>query len=365
MKTNVKNKVVSIVLIVFFLGISLFSWFKPATSFSDSERRKLAQFPTASVSSIFSGKFMKDFETYSTEQFPLRDSFRQIKALVNKYVLLQKDNNDLFVKDGYIGKIEYPLNEESVSLAVKKFRYVYDKYLSETDAKVYFSVIPDKNYYLVEDDYLSIDYDKMLSQVKAEADFMRYIDITHLLSLQSFYKTDTHWRQEEILPVAKEIASAMGVELKGEYDVKTIDNDFYGVYHGQSALPLPAEEIKHLTNSTLENVKVHNFESGKEISVYDMEKAYGKDPYEMFLSGSLSLLSIENEKASTDKELIIFRDSFGSSLSPLLAEGYKKITVVDIRYIHPNTLENYIEFTNQDVLFIYSTSVLNNSETIK
>lgn len=365
MKTNVKNKILSIVLIVFFLGFSVFSWLKPPIDFSDSERRKLAQFPVVSVSNIFSGKFMKDFETYSTEQFPLRDSFRQIKALVNKYVLLQKDNNDLFVKDGYIGKIEYPLDEASVSLAVKKFRYVYDKYINGTNAKVYFSVIPDKNYFLVEDDYLSIDYDKMLSQVKTEADFMSYIDITRLLTLESFYKTDTHWRQEEILPVAKKIASAMGVELKGEYDVKTLDNDFYGVYHGQSALPLPAEEIKYLTNNTLENVKVYNFESGKEISVYDMEKAYGKDPYEMFLSGSLSLLSIENENATTDKELIIFRDSFGSSLAPLLAEGYKKITVVDIRYIHPNTLENYIEFSNQDILFIYSTSVLNNSETIK
>ena len=365
MKTNVKNKILSIVLIVFFLGFSVFSWLKPPTDFSDSERRKLAQFPVVSVSNIFSGKFMKDFETYSTEQFPLRDSFRQIKALVNKYVLLQKDNNDLFVKDGYIGKIEYPLDEASVSLAVKKFRYVYDKYINGTNAKVYFSVIPDKNYFLVEDDYLSIDYDKMLSQIKTEADFMSYIDITRLLTLESFYKTDTHWRQEEILPVAKKIASAMGVELKGEYDVKTLDNDFYGVYHGQSALPLSAEEIKYLTNNTLENVKVYNFESGKEISVYDMEKAYGKDPYEMFLSGSLSLLSIENENATTDKELIIFRDSFGSSLAPLLAEGYKKITVVDIRYIHPNTLENYIEFSNQDVLFIYSTSVLNNSETIK
>ena len=48
-----------------------------------------------------------------------------------------------------------------------------------------------------------------------------------------------------------------------------------------------------------------------------------------------------------------------------VVEGYKKITLVDIRYMHPNLLENYIEFNSQDVLFLYSTSVLNNSETIK
>ncbi len=365
MKNNTKYKVVSIVMIIFFFGLSLFSWFKPATEFSDSERRNLAKFPTVSFNNIISGKFMKDFETYSTEQFPLRDSFRTLKALTNLYILNRTDNNGLFVKDGYIGKIEYPLNEKSVSDAARKFKAVSDKYFKGTDVKTYFSVIPDKNYYLIDGDYLSIDYEKMLSQIQEETRFMEYIDIKDLLTLESFYKTDTHWRQEKILPVAKKLAKEMGVDLKAEYEEKLLENDFYGVYHGQSALPLPPEEIKYLTNDVLENVKVFNYEAQKEMTVYDMGKAFGKDPYEMFLSGSLSLLSIENEKATTNKELIIFRDSFGSSLAPLLAEGYKKITVVDIRYIQPDMLGNFIEFTNQDVLFIYSTSVLNNSETIK
>lgn len=360
-----KNKIIAIVLVVFLFGLSFFAWIKPATEFSQSERRALAQFPKLTFNNIISGKFMKDFETYATEQFPLRDSFRTIKALTNFYILGQSDNNDLFFKNGHIGKIEYPLNEESVTNAAKKFEKIKNKYLDGTDTKIYFSVIPDKNYYLIEDDYLSIDYEKMLSQIQSETEFMEYIDIKGLLTLDSFYKTDTHWRQEEIIPVAKEIAEKMGVQLNAEYTVNTLDNDFYGVYHGQAALPVPPEEIKYLTNDILEGAKVYNFDSQKEMSVYDMQKAYGKDPYEMFLSGSLSLLTIENPKATTDKELVIFRDSFGSSLAPLLVEGYKKITVVDIRYIHPDMLSKFIEFTNQDVLFIYSTSVLNNSETIK
>ena len=49
----------------------------------------------------------------------------------------------------------------------------------------------------------------------------------------------------------------------------------------------------------------------------------------------------------------------------MLAEGYASITLVDIRYISPQMLGQFISFTNQDVLFLYSTSVLNNSETIK
>ena len=60
----------------------------------------------------------------------------------------------------------------------------------------------------------------------------------------------------------------------------------------------------------------------------------------------------------------IFRDSFGSSIAPLLSEGYAKITLVDIRYLRADLLERFIEFKNQDVLFLYSTSVLNHSETL-
>lgn len=360
-----KNKILSLILVVFFLGMSLFGWLKPETQFSESERRYLAKFPEASASSIFSGKFMSDFETYSTEQFPLRDTFRTVKALVNKYIFNQRDNNGIFIKDGYIFKTEYPLNHESLTNASKKFRYVYDKYLSQTEVKVYFAPIPDKNYYLDDENYLSLDYEKLFSQIKEETDFMEYIDIKDLLTLDSFYKTDTHWRQEEILNVAKEIGAKMGVELQAEYDVESVDIPFYGVYYGQSALPSEPDKIKYLKNGSLENLKVFDYENNREISVYDMEKLYGQDPYEMYLSGPVSLIGIENDKANTDKELVIFRDSFGSSLAPLLAEGYKKITLVDIRYIHPNMLGEYIDFTNQDILFLYSTSVLNNSETLK
>ena len=85
----------------------------------------------------------------------------------------------------------------------------------------------------------------------------------------------------------------------------------------------------------------------------------------MFLSGSLSLITIENPNANTEKELILFRDSFSSSLAPLLIPGYAKITMVDIRYIQSDLLDSWIDFDNQDVLFLYSTLVLNHGELLK
>ena len=103
-----------------------------------------------------------------------------------------------------------------------------------------------------------------------------------------------------------------------------------------------------------------NHENGQEIPMYHMEKAVGRDSYEMYLSGSLSVITIENPHVTTDKELVIFRDSFGSSLAPLLVEGYQKITILDARYLNEAMIEKFVEFDTQDVLFIHSTGVINN-----
>lgn len=366
MNTRVKNIVVTCVMIAFFLCLSAFAWLKPKDAYSDSERRALEQFPELSPEQILSGDFMTDFETYTLDQFPFRDGFRNIKAISAFYVFRQSDNNDIYIADGYVSKLEYPQKPESVKRVGERFRYVYDKYLADTDAKVYFSVIPDKNYFLAEKNgYLSLDYTGFIEGLKQQTDFMEYVDITGLLSIEDYYRTDTHWRQECIVDVVQRLAEAMGVTLTGEYTENTLEHPFYGVYYGQAALPLPAEKIKYLTSPAMENATVYDFQNGKNIGVYDFEKAEGKDPYEMFLSGSLSLITIENPDAATDEELIIFRDSFGSSIAPLFVEGYAKITLVDIRYIHPDMLGRFITFDNQDVLFLYSTLVLNNAETIK
>ena len=74
---------------------------------------------------------------------------------------------------------------------------------------------------------------------------------------------------------------------------------------------------------------------------------------------------MENTSSENSRELIIFRDSFSSSLAPLLAEGYSKVTLIDIRYVNVDFICSQTDFAGRDVLFLYSTALLNNSETIK
>ena len=361
-----KNIALTVMTAAFLCGFMLWSVFKPADAESVSERRPLAAFPAPSAASVFSGEFMSGFETYALDQFPLRDQFRTVKAFTVFHILGQKDNNKIYVEDGYAAKLEYPMNESSIEYAAQRFRFVYDRYLAEGGGKVYLSVIPDKNYFMArQSGRPSIDYEAFIAKAREEMDFAAYIDVAGLLELSDYYRTDTHWRQEKIVDAARRLAAGMGVSLSAEYTVSEVDVPFYGVYYGQSALPLPADTLYYLESEYLSACKVYDYEAGAYTSVYDLELAAGKDPYEMFLSGPKSLLVIENPNARADRELIIFRDSFGSSIAPLLAEGYGKITLVDIRYLSPQMLDRFITFADQDVLFLYSVSVLNNSITIK
>ena len=99
--------------------------------------------------------------------------------------------------------------------------------------------------------------------------------------------------------------------------------------------------------------------------VYTVKKFSGMDGYDVFLGGAQAVLSIENEEAETDKELILFRDSFGSSLAPLLINAYRKIILVDLRYIAADYVPQFIDIEDQDVLFIYSASLVNGAMVLK
>ena len=365
---KIKNIIMIAVFAVFVFSISAMCYISPDEKYSNSERRELAQLPAINTKTVGNGSFMKEFENYSADQFPYRDSFRTAKALFSSFVLNKAENNGLVFVGGHITKIDKEKNEYMMEYAAEVFKGVYEKNIKGKNANVYFSVVPDKNYYLSKKYmYPSLDYKQFIDEMKNKTDYMTYIDVTEHLSDANYYKTDTHWKQETIANVAQVLAEGMGNDVGADYTVKELDNPFKGVYYGQGALPVKPDTIKYLTNNTLENSVVTYYDTGKpEVrDMYNMQKAYGKDPYEMYLSGVAPLVVIDNPNAKTDRELVMFRDSFGSSLAPLMVEGYKKVTVVDLRYMSSSFVGNFVSFENADVLFIYSTTILNDSMSLK
>ncbi|MBR5782683.1 MAG: hypothetical protein IKY33_00485 [Clostridia bacterium] len=335
------------------LTFSAWCFFGPKAEYSDSERRVLAKFPELSWEQISSGAFANDFEEYATDRFPMRDAWRSLKAYARLGIFMQADNNDIFVSDGHISKLEYPIKYEMLDHAAEVLSSVAKRY---AEGEVYFAMIPDKNKVLAK---LSIDYEAVEAYMAQKMDLAEVIHIGDMLSAEDYYYTDTHWRQEKIVDVAERLGEAMGTDVRTEYEQKTLDTPFYGVYAGQSALRTKPEQIRYLTNDTIRSLTVEGAE------VYDMNKAQGKDPYEMFLSGNQPIIRMVNPNCPDGERLILIRDSFGSSIAPLLIEGFSEITLVDLRYIRSNMLTQYVDFEGAKVLFLYSTLLLNNSLALK
>ena len=309
---------------------------------------------------------MEAFGAYSLDQFPLRDAFRRDKSLFHFYVLNQSDSNDIYLAEGFAVKQEYPLNPESLNHAAERFNHLYEKYLKESD--VHFAVIPDKGQYLAQSSgHLTLHFGKLNTILLNQMPWTTPISLYDSLDAQDYYRTDIHWRQENLFEAASAICEALGIAAPDpeDYTLTALDRPFYGVYYGQAALPMEPETMYLLESDLLKDCRVYDYESGGYTQVYNMDKLTSRDLYDVFLSGSRSLLTIENPHAATDRELILFRDSFGSALAPLLVQGYAKVTLVDIRYIQIDVLDRFLEFSGQDVLLLYSTSVLNNSQTIK
>ena len=358
-----KRTISLILVLALWAGLTAFAWVKPPAASSDSERRPLEQFPALNGESLLSGQFMKDFADYAVDQFPLRDGFRTLNAYLTYYLLGKQDNNGIYLHDGYAAKMEYPLNEMSIGNAVARFTELYEMYL--TDCDVHFALVPDKSYYLAEDaGVLAMDYDALYTQMAESLSWAEFIDLREYLTIEDYYRTDTHWRQERLVPAAGAIAESLGVTVP-EFRQEQLERPFYGVYYGQAALPMEPDDLCYLTNEVLEGCTVKCHDNGRTAKVLDRTKLGSKDLYDVFLSGGAAVLQITNPAGQAGKELIVFRDSFGSSMVPLLLNDYETVWVLDTRYVNPAMLGQYVQFGGQDVLFLYSTLILNSSSALR
>ena len=353
-----KNKILVISFLIIIYGFFFLNIFISDLDISKSERRKLQEFPEISINNIFNKDFMNEFDEYSVDQFVFRDSFRNIKASYSFNVLGMLDNNGYFEKDGVLYNNLYPLNKKSIDSFINKIKILNDYF--DLSNNVYISIIPDKNYYLDDSKYLRIDYDYLYERVKTIP--YRFIDLRNVLSINDYYRTDTHWRQERLENVVFTINKSMGNKTTFNYKENKY-SPFYGVYYGQSALNVKPDELIYLTNDVLDQVIVEDLESNNKL--YDIDALKGLDSYDVFVGGATPLVKITNPNSKPDKELILFRDSFGSSIAPLLVENYKSITLVDMRYMNMNLLKEKVEFKNKDILILYSTLIINDSSTLK
>ena len=363
-----RNNYNAVVCGLLLFGLCCWNLLTPSQALSVSERRRLAQLPELSWSAVLDASWMEGFDKYATDQLAGRDTFRRIKLRVERGLLRKADSNGLFEVAGHLFKLESRLDRDSVASLCRKLMAVAGTF--PEDSPIYVAMIPEKNAYLPADDgHLVLDYaaleELFLRGLPAEWNGFSLLD---LLELDDYYRTDLHWRQERLQPVVAHLLRTMGAVPDPSWAAMELHSHdpFYGAYYGQMAGLATPDTLCWLNNAVLEGATLTSAEHADELlPVYDERAFEGLDGYDLFLHGAQAVLTLRNPAGTTGRSLVLFRDSFGSALAPLLLQSYDSITLVDLRYISPALLGEYVSYEGADILFLYSAALVNNSGAIR
>jgi hypothetical protein len=376
-----KAKISQIATIAAFVAViaagAIFNIVLTPPDFIQSERRRPAERPALSLDSLTSGDFARGFDTYSADNFVFRERLRTVRALTTFHVFRHSDRGGLYTYrlDGRsgIGRFEM-LDEEQYRRSAARIRSMLPLF-TEGDFNLHFAIIPDKSFYGSNSNRRSMTICPFRAAeiLTEELPSINFIDLTDSLTLHDFYRTDLHWNQTRLRGVLNTLSQSMGFAMPPETPIATID-DFFGVYYGQLAIPMRPDvmevhraqglRVRYLNERQSALTMSPVFEVG---TVYDLEAFRGVDPYSIFLRGPQPVLWIDNlteGREPTGRNLYVFRDSFASSIAPLLALSgeYDSVVLIDLRYLDGRLADTFVDFAEgSDVLFLYSTQILNNS----
>ncbi len=334
----------------------------PDRQFSEQENRYLQMRPEFSFKSLFSGDYTSKFETYTTDQFTFRDEWITLKA-ASELALGKQENNDVHLCENGTLIEGFKRPENSV---LDSNMSALNTLVGNTDAKVYFALIPDKS-----DLYSSLlpknvpnDSEKEVIDYCYGQSNATNVDIYSALSAHTdeyiFYRTDHHWTSLGAYYGLSALAESMGLPcpaLDSYTDRHVVSEEFYGTTWSSSGFSWVAPDTMEIFVNAPEGLKVTSYPQGSPVEgkLYDFSFLEKKDKYSMFMGGNCPMHVIET--GNEDKpSLLILRDSYTDSLIPFLLDDFSEIHVLDLRYYRAS-LKAYIEQNDFDnVLVCYSVS---------
>lgn len=324
---------------VFIFGFGAAMLILPDAEFSDNENRYLAQAPELSVENFFSGKFGSDFETYLADQFPLRETFIEVKATSEKLSGKRENNGAYLCGDALISRVDEP--EQSRVDGNLDYLNRLAANLDALGIPGYLTVLPtaaDVNSDKLPYGAPTADEAYWLDYIAEHTD-LEYIDTRSVLlehkDEQVFYRTDHHWTTLGAYYGYTAAMNAMGIEPKPQDDFeKTVLSDsFYGTTYSSSG-------VRDIEPDTIEGwaeekkfTVVRTDEKGEYTSeLYVDSFLEEKDKYSAFLGGNCPLVVVKNKTIRDGSVLVVIRDSYADSEVAFLAEHFGEVHLVDPRY---------------------------------
>lgn len=361
-KARIANLIGKIFILLLFL-VMIINVIVPDREKSELENRSLESRPRFNLTTILSGDFMEQWEQYLSDQFVGRDTWRSLKVGLDRLGGARMENDIYIGKGGQLMEnIEVPDEEqlEANLTAIKDFSDTYE------NIPVTMMLVPDAACIL--SDSLPVfarveDQRQMFSMAERElGDSVNWIDTVSILnnhkSEKLYYKTDHHWTTQGAFYVFQDAAKTLGIEgdVSDDFVSYTVTDSFNGVLAASSGVGLDEKEQIDIYAPTEgdDDVVVNYVDEGrKTTSLYDSSKLETRDKYGVFLGGNTSVIDIRTVSTS-QKRLLVVKDSFADCFIPFLAPYYREIVVVDPRY-YSGTMDDIMDtYRITDALILYS-----------
>lgn len=194
---------------------------------------------------------------------------------------------------------------------------------------------------------------------------------------QTFYQTDHHWtplgafegfRQtvqelQRLLP-EENLLSAQGLALDN-WNIHTKEKQFLGSYGKRvgkwfggvddliwltpsfdTQLSMYIPKFRQFVRGSFEDVLIQDKYIDDDASLFELNH------YCVYIGGDFPLVHQRNETAEVDKKLLIFKDSFTLPYQSFFSTIFTEVDVVDPRHYNSETLTQYIETTQPDVVVL-------------
>lgn len=379
------NKLMIALFTVVIFAVPIITAVLPKADSSENENRKLAKMPSlvnekkmeqAQNPADFFGAirwdyltdrkgdaFKDDFETYFCDHMAGRELWVKLSNRLS-VMAGKREINGVYTVNNRMFQGFKDYDPEVVEKSIKAINGFAAKFpdismsfmLAPTSQEIFGSQVPSYTGLLSEKAFIDKVYGKLenISTIDCLTNISTHKDE------YVFYRTDHHWTSLGAYYAYSSAAKTLGYSAYGlnSFNIETASSSFRGTLYSRTLDDsITPDSIQYYFHSSKEpNIKMTciNDKDVKEYdSLYVRDFLDVKDKYSSFTGSNVPIVTIETD-VDTDKTLLIVKDSYAHSLVPFLSKHYKKITMVDMRYIHAG-LDRFIDMSEySQALFMFN-----------
>jgi len=332
------------------------------------------------MKNLLSGKYGKEYEDYSSDQFIGRDRWIGFKTRTEMTL------GQVMINGVYLGK-EESLFEQHLSKYAGgdgRLEENAERKLTKlvSDIKQYRSVCKDGEVRVMLVPSAYTIWENRLPPYTAslqfsETDFLEegreqiersfpgeriWVDVQAVLAEHAteevYYRTDHHWTTLGAYYGYTAWADSMDMDvvLAEKLEQKTVSSDFQGTLQSKLNIPWEKDIIKVFLKPD-EPMYELIYDMGEKTSDSLYEESYlnTKNQYGFFLDDNHGLITIRtNGTKQQERSIVVIKDSYANCFVPFLTEYYGTVYVIDRRYYRGNVSEFLEEKQIQDVLVLYN-----------